>query len=34
MLEPLAQLAAAFEDIVPTDEFQQQFRYVLDQYAG
>jgi tryptophan synthase beta chain len=34
MLEPLAQLAAAFEDIVPTEEFQQRFRYVLNQYAG
>ncbi|WP_255195999.1 tryptophan synthase subunit beta [Halorarius litoreus] len=34
MLEPLAQLAAAFEDIVPTEEFQEQFRHVLDQYAG
>ncbi|MDG5776456.1 tryptophan synthase subunit beta [Haloarculaceae archaeon H-GB1-1] len=34
MEEPLAQLAAAFEDIVPTEEFQEDFRYVLEQYAG
>lgn len=32
--EPLAQLAAAFEDIVLTDEFKAEFRAILEDYAG
>jgi tryptophan synthase beta chain len=34
MQEPLAELAGAFEEIVPTEEFQREFRHVLEQYAG
>ncbi|MFD1587210.1 tryptophan synthase subunit beta [Halorientalis brevis] len=34
MQEPLAQLAAAFDEIVDTDEFQEDFRAVLEQFAG
>ncbi|WP_255149665.1 tryptophan synthase subunit beta [Halorarius halobius] len=34
LLEPLAQLAAAFEDIVPSEAFQEQFRDILASYAG
>jgi len=34
MHEPLDQLAAAFDEIVPTDEFQTEFRHILSQYAG
>ncbi|MFB6106359.1 MAG: tryptophan synthase subunit beta [Halobacteriaceae archaeon] len=32
--EPLEQLAAAFDDIVPTAAFQAEFRDVLEHYAG
>ncbi|MFT4923532.1 MAG: tryptophan synthase beta chain [Haloarculaceae archaeon] len=32
--EPLEQLAGAFDDIVSTDEFQEQFRGLLETYAG
>ena len=31
---PLDQLAGAFEEIVPTEEFQAELRYLLEQYAG
>ena len=34
MQEPLEQLAGAYEEIVPTEEFQAEFREVLEQYAG
>ncbi|QCC51919.1 tryptophan synthase subunit beta [Halapricum salinum] len=34
MHEPLDHLAAAFDDIVHTDEFQAEFREILRQYAG
>ena len=34
LLEPLDQLAGAFENIVPTDGFQAELRDVLEQYAG
>ncbi|MFB6164542.1 MAG: pyridoxal-phosphate dependent enzyme, partial [Haloarculaceae archaeon] len=34
MLEPLEQLAGAFEEIVPTEEFQAEFRSILEHYAG
>ncbi|SFS03093.1 tryptophan synthase beta chain [Halomicrobium zhouii] len=34
MKEPLAHLAAAFEDVTSTDEFQAEFRAVLRDYAG
>jgi len=32
--EPLAQLAAAFETVVPTEEFQKEFHYYLKHYGG
>jgi tryptophan synthase beta chain len=32
--EPLAQLRTAFEDVVQTDEFDAEFREVLEEYAG
>jgi len=32
--EPLAQLAAAFEDVVPSEEFQSEFRDLLAHYGG
>jgi tryptophan synthase beta chain len=32
--EPLAQLAAAFEEIVPTEAFQERFHYLLEHYGG
>ncbi|CCQ34732.1 Tryptophan synthase beta chain 1 protein [Halorhabdus tiamatea SARL4B] len=32
--EPLAQLAAAFEDVALSDEFQAEFRTLLEHYAG
>ncbi len=34
MQEPLARLAAAFEDIAKTDEFHEEFRSILESYAG
>jgi len=34
LLEPLEQLANAFDDIVPTDEFQAEFREVLEKWGG
>jgi tryptophan synthase beta chain len=34
MLEPLEQLTGAFEEIVPTEEFQAEFRAVLEEFAG
>ncbi|MCU4800901.1 tryptophan synthase subunit beta [Halobacteria archaeon HArc-gm2] len=34
MKEPLAHLAAAFEDVTSTDEFQAEFRSILRDYAG
>jgi len=34
MLEPLEQLAGAFDEIVPTEEFQADFRAILESYAG
>jgi tryptophan synthase beta chain len=34
MLEPLEQLANAFDEIVPTEEFQTEFRSILEAYAG
>ncbi|MFB6309035.1 MAG: tryptophan synthase subunit beta [Haloarculaceae archaeon] len=34
MEEPLAQLAGAFDEIVPTDQFQSEFRSILESYAG
>ena len=33
-MEPLAELTGAFEEFVPTPEFQAEFRAVLDEYAG
>jgi len=32
--EPLAQLAAAFEEVVPSEEFQERYQYLLKHYAG
>jgi len=32
--EPLAQLADAFEEIVPTEEFQAEFRQYLEHFGG
>jgi len=32
--EPLAQLAEAFESVVPTEEFQDEFHYYLRHYGG
>jgi len=32
--EPLEQLATAFDEIVPTDEFQERFRYLLEHFGG
>ena len=32
--EPLAQLAAAFDSVVPSEEFQEEFRYYLKHYGG
>jgi len=32
--EPLAQLAEAFDSVVPTEEFQEEFRYYLKHYGG
>jgi len=32
--EPLAQLAAAFEEVVPSEEFQAEFRSLLEHYGG
>ena len=32
--EPLDQLAAAFDEIVPTDEFQERYQYLLKQFGG
>ena len=32
--EPLDQLATAFEEIVPTEEFQDRFQYLLKHYGG
>jgi len=32
--EPLAQLAEAFESVVPTEEFQDEFHYYLKHYGG
>ena len=32
--EPLAQLADAFESVVPTEEFQDEFQYYLTHYGG
>ena len=32
--EPLAQLAEAFDSVVPTEEFQDEFHYYLKQYGG
>ncbi|PSP50087.1 tryptophan synthase subunit beta [Halobacteriales archaeon QH_7_69_31] len=34
LLEPLGELAGAFEEIVPTAAFQAEFRAVLEEYAG
>jgi len=34
MAEPLAQLAAAFEDVARTDEVRTEFRAILRDYAG
>ena len=34
LLAPLDQLADAFDEIVPTDEFQAEFREVLEQWGG
>jgi tryptophan synthase beta chain len=34
LVEPLSELTAAFEEFVPTEEFQQEFRAVLEEYAG
>jgi len=34
MLEPLEELAAAFEGIATTEEFQAEFRTILEEYAG
>jgi len=32
--EPLAQLAEAFDSVVPTEEFQEEFQYYLKHYGG
>jgi len=32
--EPLDQLATAFEEIVPTDEFQERYQYLLKHFGG
>ncbi len=32
--EPLAQLAAAYEEVVPSEEFQEEFQYYLKHYGG
>ena len=32
--EPLAQLAAAFDSVVPSEEFQEEFQYYLKHYGG
>jgi tryptophan synthase beta chain len=32
--EPLAQLAEAFDTVVPTEEFQEEFQYYLKHYGG
>ncbi|PSP93999.1 tryptophan synthase subunit beta [Halobacteriales archaeon QS_1_68_44] len=32
--EPLEQLATAFEEVVPTEEFQTEFRHLLEHYGG
>ncbi|PSP98609.1 tryptophan synthase subunit beta [Halobacteriales archaeon QS_4_70_19] len=32
--EPLAQLAAAFEEVVPSEEFQAELRHLLEHYGG
>ena len=32
--EPLDQLATAFEEIVPTDEFQQRYQHLLSHFGG
>jgi len=32
--EPLAQLAAAFDSVVPSEEFQEEFQYYLTHYGG
>jgi tryptophan synthase beta chain len=32
--EPLAQLAEAFDSVVPTEEFQDEFQYYLKHYGG
>jgi tryptophan synthase beta chain len=34
MLEPLSELAAAYDAIATTDEFQEEFRAILEGYAG
>ena len=34
LLGPLEELAAAFDEIVPTEGFQREFRSVLEHYAG
>ncbi len=34
MAEPLDELATAFDDIVPTEAFQDEFRAILRDYAG
>jgi tryptophan synthase beta chain len=34
LMEPLSELTAAFEEFVPTEDFQQEFRAVLEEYAG
>jgi tryptophan synthase beta chain len=34
LAEPLAQLAAAFEEVVPSEEFQERYQYLLKHYAG
>ena len=32
--EPLEQLAAAFDEIVPTEAFQERFQYLLQHFGG
>ena len=32
--EPLEQLANAFDEVVPTDEFQEEFRHLLEHFGG
>ncbi|MFT4884592.1 MAG: tryptophan synthase beta chain [Natronomonas sp.] len=34
MQEPLEQLAGAFEEIAQSEEFKEEFRHILEQYAG